>query len=144
MTKKKFLLIIILGALLLGIGWLAEKKALIKEKKEEVKRERIEREKSGQVNLVLDFGEGEMATFSGIRAKTAFEALEIVAQKENFEIETKEYDFGVLVQAIQGKENTQDQAWLYYVNSQMADKAADKFELKDQDQVLWKYEKPKF
>ncbi len=101
-------------------------------------------EKTNQVTLILDLGSGEISTFSAVIAKTAFEALEKVAEKQNFKIEVQEYDFGILVQSINGLKNTPEKAWFYYVNNQMADKSADKLELKDGDQVFWKYEKSSF
>jgi len=101
-------------------------------------------EEIGKVNLVLNFGKGEVASFSGIFAKTAFEALESVSQSEDWPLETKQYDFGVLVESIDGKKNTEEKTWLYYVNGKMADKAAEKFEVFDGDMIKWSYEEPQF
>lgn len=101
-------------------------------------------DKLSQVNVVLDSDDGQVATFSGISAKTAFEALEKAAQFQNIDIKTKQYDFGIFVEAINDKENTSEKSWLYYVNGKIADKAADKYEIQDGDIIEWRYEKPQF
>ena len=94
--------------------------------------------------LTLDFGGNNTATYSAIPAETVFDLLQTVAQKEELVIEIKQYDFGSLVESIDGYKNSADKSWIFYVNGQMADKAADKFELQKGDQVIWRYEKPSF
>ena len=94
------------------------------------------------VTLTLDFGDS-LATYSAIKAKNAYKALQVVAKDETLEVKTKEYDFGILVESI-GEYDNGEKAWMYYVNGVLGDKSADKYELKDNDVVLWRYEKPSF
>jgi len=140
--KIKFLVLLTLLGLVLVLAFLLPKKSQ-PEVVPEISPQPLA-EEIGKVSLVLDFGEGEVASFSGISAKTAFEALESVSQSEDWLLETKQYDFGILVESINGKKNTEEKAWLFYVNGKMADKAADKFEVSDGDMIKWRYEEPQF
>lgn len=94
--------------------------------------------------LVLDFGDGKVATYSNVLAKNAYEALVIATAENDISLNSKEYDFGILVESIGDKKNTKDLAWIYYVNGKSAEVGADKYELKDGDVVEWKYIKPNF
>lgn len=97
-----------------------------------------------KTTLVLDYGGGKISTYSGISAKTALDALTKIAEDSNITVDVKKYNFGMLVNAIGGKENSKDLAWIYYVNGKSPDVGADKYELKDGDRVEWKYQKPNF
>ena len=79
-----------------------------------------------------------------VSAKTAFEALQNLAQQENLDLKTKQYDFGVFVEGIGGVENTKEKAWIYFINGKSAEVAADKYELKNGDIIEWKYIAPTF
>ena len=96
------------------------------------------------VKVVLDFGEDKLTTYSGISANNAFEALLDAVQSENLEVIYKSSDFGVFVEEIAGVKNSKDSFWLYYINGQMAEVGADKYQLKKGDIVEWRYEKSKF
>lgn len=74
--------------------------------------------------------------------KTAFEALQKVVKDNNWPLITKQYDFGVLVEGINGKINTKDKAWIFLVNQEAGKMAADKQKVNPGDVVEWKYEKP--
>lgn len=145
MSKKKLWLLIILTALLVGTGWLSRNKNLFKEKKEEVRQERIETEKTGQVDLVLDFGKGKVSTYSANldESATVFEILSQLCEENDLNLVAEDSDFGVFVKQIGKKGNTKDLFWLYFVNGKMAEVAADKYELKEGDLVEWKYQKMK-
>lgn len=95
------------------------------------------------VTLILDFGDS-IATHSAVKAKNAYEALQVVAKDENLTIKTKQYDFGILIESINAYSNSAEKSWIYYVNTKMGDKAADKYRLNNSDQVVWRYEKPSF
>lgn len=97
-----------------------------------------------KATLVLDFGIGAATTYEKIAAKTAFELLEKVAEENGITMDVKKYDFGMLVNSIDGRENTKDLAWIYYVNGKSADVGADSYQLKEGDVVEWKYIKPIF
>lgn len=98
------------------------------------------------ITLILDFGEGEISTFSGIKVveKTVFSALKKVIDDKKLELKTKEYSFGNLVTQIGDKVNTKEKAWIYFVNGKSGEVAADKKEVKDGDIIEWKYMKPEF
>ncbi len=95
-----------------------------------------------EVEVKIDFGGDEAAAVELVAAKTAYEALQAAAKNRGWQIEVKQYDFGNLVEAINGRENTPGKAWLYFINGQAATQAADKQELKAGDAVEWRYEKP--
>lgn len=95
-----------------------------------------------EVEIRVDFGDSEEAAVELVEAKTAYEALQAAAENRNWQLQVKNYDFGSLVEAINGQKNTSDKAWIYFINGQAATQAADKQELKAGDVVEWKYEKP--
>lgn len=94
-----------------------------------------------EVEVRVDFGDEEEAV-ELVEAKTAYEALQATAENRDWLIQVKNYDFGSLVEAINGQKNTSDKAWIYFINGQAATQAADKQELKAGDVMEWKYEKP--
>lgn len=96
-----------------------------------------------EVEVNVDFGDEEAAV-ELVQAKTAYEALQAAAKNRGWLMEVKKYDFGSLVEAINGQENTEGKAWIYFINGQAATQAADKQELKAGDVVEWKYIKPEF
>ncbi len=93
------------------------------------------------VKVVIDFGESR-AVSSDVQAATVFSALQEAAQKNNLQLQTKVYDFGTLVEKIGDYENTADKVWIYYVNGESGQIAADQMELKAGDLVEWKYVTP--
>ena len=96
------------------------------------------------VSLVIDKGEGSPVILTGQFKEgiTAFDLLKEKAKEVNLTLETKNYDMGIFIQAIGDKKNGQDQKyWLYYVNGQMPQVAADKYLLKVGDKVEFKFEK---
>jgi hypothetical protein len=93
-----------------------------------------------QVTLILQ-EDTKVATYSDIVAHTPYEALTIVSQQHTIPVKTKQYDFGLFVEAIGTKESNKDFSWLYFVNDISGTVAADKKELKKGDVVTWKYEK---
>lgn len=86
-------------------------------------------------NFEADFKEG-MTAFQLLKNKT--DALGIV-------LETKTYDYGVFIEKIGDKKNGDDgKYWLYYVDGEMPQVAADKEELRSGDRVEFKFEKSQF
>ena len=102
-----------------------------------------EKEEQG-VTLVVDFGDGNVHRFSKDwdTGDTVYSLLEEYAENRGVEFSKTQYDFGVFVESIDGKESTQDTAWIYFVNGASGDVAADKYELGSGDQVEWKHIKP--
>jgi hypothetical protein len=94
---------------------------------------------SQEVDISVKFNAGKSVD-QKVTATTAFEALEKIGQDQGWEIKTKDYDFGKLVEVINGVANTKAKVWIFYVNGEAGDKASDKFELKAGDKVEWQYE----
>lgn len=93
--------------------------------------------------VVIDDGE-QVATYPASLSEgvTALAVTEEVLRVEGVELGLKEYGFGVLVEAIGGKQNGADRAWIYYVNGQAATVGAGELKVQAGDQIMWKYEKP--
>ncbi|KKR02219.1 MAG: hypothetical protein UU25_C0013G0005 [Microgenomates group bacterium GW2011_GWB1_40_9] len=81
-------------------------------------------------------------SYSDIQASSPYEALLQVAKKNNSELQTKQYDFGIFVEGVGDQKMTKDKAWIYYVNGKSGEVASDKYELKQGDIVEWKYTTP--
>jgi len=97
-----------------------------------------------KVQISVDFGDGQVITesFEDFDGKTAFDLLKKLTESKDLKLETKIYDFGVFVQAIDGKESGSDKAWIYFVNGMSAQLAADRYQLQAGDNVEWKYKAP--
>ncbi len=100
------------------------------------------------VSLMLDFGNGNIKTFSDIAIgdnASVFEILQKVASENSIELNYKDYggDMGVFIESINGKQNDFDSGyyWQYWVNSQYAKVGASSYKLQDRDVVEWKYVK---
>jgi len=98
---------------------------------------------SSSVTFVLSTGDS-IATYDGVIAGTAYDALKNVSSQQLFPIEMKQYDFGVFIEKIGDKKNTKDNAWIYYVNGISGDVASDKKIVKAGDVVEWRYEHPQY
>ena len=96
-----------------------------------------------RVTLTLVDGDAT-STYSGVLASTVFDALQTVATDNQIPLKTKQYDFGIFVEAIGNKQNLSDYAWLNFVNGVSGDVAADKKTLKTGDSVEWRYMKPTY
>lgn len=96
------------------------------------------------VNFVLDFGNKErFETVYKLKGeRSVYDALVDIAENEGIDIETQMYDFGVFVKKINGRESTAEHAWIYFVNGEAGQVAADQLKLKDGDTVEWRYIKP--
>lgn len=103
------------------------------------------------VNLMLDYGDGDVKSFNGILLPfnaSVFDLLKKAATDNNFNLEYKDYggDLGVLVQAIGSKAGNAktNMFWEYWVNDTHADIGASGYKLKNGDIVEWKYLKNTF
>lgn len=76
-------------------------------------------------------------------ANTVLAALANIAKENNLSVKTKNYDFGTLVEGIGGLTNTKEAFWMYQVNGKPGDKAADQYQIKSGDEVVWEYTKIK-
>ncbi|MDO8451364.1 MAG: DUF4430 domain-containing protein, partial [bacterium] len=93
------------------------------------------------VALELDNGE-TVATFFGISAATAFEALSATAAEHGIALTTTQYDFGIFVEEIGDKKSTAERSWIYFVNGIAGTTAADKQPVATGDVVSFRYVVP--
>lgn len=98
-----------------------------------------------KISLVIDFGNKELKNFELVikPEDTAFSVLKSTAEKESINLETIQYDFGIFVKKIGDFESTSKKSWIYYVNGESGQIAADQQKLKNEDEVKWVYEIPK-
>ena len=94
--------------------------------------------------FVLDYGENNITTYNLEinEDATVFSLLENITDKENISLETKQYDFGVFIESIGGKKSSSDAAWIYFVNGESGQIAADQQKINPGDVVEWKYIAP--
>lgn len=71
--------------------------------------------------------------YKGVGGQTALDLL-----KKYTKAETKHYDFGDLVTAINGTEGNGPKYWSFYVNGKLADVGAGAYVTKDSDVIEWK------
>lgn len=96
--------------------------------------------------LIIDFGNKETKEFEVATTPedTAYSILKTTLTKENINLEVQQYDFGVFVKKIAEFESGADKSWIYYVNQESGQIAADQHKLESGDRVDWKYETPKY
>jgi heme/copper-type cytochrome/quinol oxidase subunit 2 len=137
--KKGISAIIILCLIVIGVGALF---ILQKQFRTTPQQQQLLIETTSPAVSVTIFDGVTTATYSGIQALTPYEALTKIASQQQISVQTKQYDFGVFVEAIAGKENTKDKTWIYFVNGKSGEVAADKYTLKQNDTVEWNYITP--
>ncbi len=96
------------------------------------------------VDLSIEFEEGSVRTYEDIEIKADDTPYSVLASKmaeTGSEVKTKKYDFGLMVEEIDGTASSDTYFWSYLVNGQMGNVASDKYILKDKDVVEWKYTK---
>ncbi|MFA5021690.1 MAG: DUF4430 domain-containing protein [Patescibacteria group bacterium] len=99
-----------------------------------------------KVNLMLDFGDGQVQTFNNValtNQATVLDLLKKVTTDSNLEFKTKDYgkELGVLVESINKYTNSDktNQFWHYWVDNIYAETGASNYSLKNGDIVEWKY-----
>ena len=133
------------GGILLGIGILRGYYLLqISHVPRESNGKNVLGEQSIPHVTVLLNEENHSVTYADISAATVFDALSEVTTKHHIAIKIKQYDFGVFIESINGKESGKDYAWLYFVNGKAGYIAADKKTVKTGDTVEWRYMKPTY
>lgn len=99
------------------------------------------------VLLVIDDSEGTPRIFEVElnEEATAFDLLRDKAEELDIFLKIKNYDFGILIEAIGDKENGQDgKYWLYYVNGEMPMISVDQQAIESGDKIEFKFEKSAF
>ena len=95
-----------------------------------------------QASLAVDTGsDQQLYSAEFTRGDSAFDFLQQLAQSEGFEIGYEIYDFGTMIQAIDGvaSDPAAGSYWMFYVNDQMATVGADGYELRPGDRVEFRY-----
>jgi hypothetical protein len=107
----------------------------------------IQEEVQQNIGLKIVFGQGDERSYTYTpwqKQITAYDILIKAADENNIEIDAEQYDFGVFVRSIAGFENTNERAWIYFVNGESGQVSADNQEVNPGDLIEWKYIKPEF
>lgn len=95
----------------------------------------IDRGEDSPINLPVDFNQGA----------SALDVLGAKATELALPLETKEYDFGILIETIGDKTNGDDNKyWTYFVNHEMPMVSADAYELSPGDRLEFKFDESPF
>jgi hypothetical protein len=99
-----------------------------------------------KVYLTIDFANGNEISYkkdlNPESSLSVFDLLKAGLDTNQIPYETKSYDFGIFVKSINGLESGTDKSWIYFVNGQGGQVAADQYNLKPKDVVEWKYITP--
>lgn len=90
--------------------------------------------------VIVDFGDGTKLT-EEVSVKNAYEALEKIAKDKNLNVSTKQYKFGLMVEKIGQKANSNEYAWSYSVNGKLGQVASNIHTIYPGDKVEWAYKK---
>lgn len=101
-------------------------------------------ENENQASLIIDFGEMQ-ATYSAAvqEGETALSLLQRLSDQKH-KLTIKHYDFGDLVEGIDGYENGPERAWIYFVNGNSGDVGAGDKAIVPGDELKWSYMKPSY
>ena len=96
------------------------------------------------LTYVLQFSEHEIIEFQNVELnenQTVLDLLRQLAEENQIALITEDYDsLGVLVTAVGDKANGQDNKyWQYWVNGEMPQVGADRFQLTGGERVEWKF-----
>ena len=131
--KKIYFPLLLLAALLVIAGCTAPNN--------QVEQPQVEVQES---QLVID-GQAYPVNNEYISNTTVYDLLLAITAGNQIQLETKQYDFGILVEAIGDKTNGQgDKYWLYYVNGEMPMVSVDNYQLNPGDTVEFKFEESQF
>lgn len=103
--------------------------------------ENVKRNQSREVDLIISTSEEVQDEFDLVYIFTAEQeqtALELIEQRAK--IEYDQYDAGVFITSVNGKEADNDHYWAFYINDNYATQAADKTNLEPGDTVKLVYE----
>lgn len=99
-----------------------------------------------KVSLMLDFGNGEIKTFTDLdftENQNVFDLLKQVTEKNNIELLYKDYggDLGVFIESIGGVKNNNDSWWQYWVNNKYSEIGASNYIIQLGDVIEFKFVK---
>ena len=123
--KRRYIIIIITLAILIGIG------AFIG---------RYQKPASPEVSGITS---SEIPTIAASKVisyegKTGENVLSLL--NKNHQVEAEDSPAGAFVNAIDGVKNSESDYWMYYVNDEPGEVAADQYQTKDGDKIEWRYE----
>lgn len=84
------------------------------------------------INLVIDFGNGTVVSFSGLTGTTVYNLTVML-----FEVGAQWTGDRVFINAIDGVSQDESHGWQYWVNGNYASMASNLYTLYDGDSVLW-------
>jgi len=136
--KLKKPIIVVLALLILGGGVWA-----VSSKKEQPAEVQGVQEEVFTADLVLDFSEEKVATYSGVRIaeKTVLGLLLRASQDKGFKVsyDPPSGEMGAFVKSIDGVENTSESFWQFWLNGEYGQVAMDQQEIKGGDLVEIKF-----
>lgn len=93
------------------------------------------------VSITIDNGSEQKEFALGFSTTTTvLDILQEACLTANFAIEMEEYEFGIIVEAINNQKNgIGSKYWLYYVNDVMPQLTPDKIQVKPNDKIEFKY-----
>lgn len=96
--------------------------------------------------FIVNAGEGIISSYMFYvdENTSAYSLLEKAQEMGEVEIVSEQYDFGVFVKSINGFESSNNKAWIYFVNGESGQVAADQQLVNPGDTVEWKYVEPSF
>lgn len=97
-----------------------------------------------KASLSVDYGSGKSVFYDAVKiqnGETAYSLLVKKMNETNISVQTKSYDYGTMVESVNGVASSQTYFWSYLVNGQMGNVSADKYVLSPNDKVEWKYTK---
>lgn len=97
-----------------------------------------EAEQAKMVTVTVEFDDLRESIIASASAQTPLSAL----QQLDLPLEIKTYPFGALVESVAGFTNSTARAWIYFVNNQAGQVAADQHQLTAGDTVQWRFTKP--
>lgn len=138
--KKLFLYLALTIAFIAAVG-IYTKNSNVNFKVTETNNERVVED---EVKTTIDFSDEEIISYSEkeYKGKSAYDLLVKTALENKFEVKVKQYDFGVLVEEIDGRKNSNEKAWIFFINGASAQTASDKYLVNPKDLIEWKYIKP--
>ncbi|MCH7604849.1 DUF4430 domain-containing protein [Patescibacteria group bacterium] len=102
----------------------------------------IEHREEIAVDLLIDYGNGDLQSFSAellFQGDTVLDLLYAMEKRRGIALETRNFlGLGMFIEAIHGVRNTNNFYWQYWVNGKYAEIGAGQYVLQDRDEVLWK------
>lgn len=140
--KSAAILIILVAAFYLGFNY-GQNKAIAPSINNN---QAPEQELKSKAGLMLDFGNGDIKSFTEkeiSKNQSAFDLVKQVAEENNIGLKYKDYggELGIFIEAIGGVENNIEQWWQYWVNGNYSVVGAGSYLLQPGDLIEFKFVK---